>query len=340
MRILMLIAMITKVTSKTIICDGIIFNDVYYKQEVLFTDIGKPINLFIHKFSGVIFFSHTITNGTSIDFAIRSCHIDSRVCNEVKGLPSGYAIGYDAQFDEIFMGGSDGIYQYNFITKTATPFGAEDKNIWALYVNKNFYYIQYPSQKLYVLQEDGFFKVAEATKIEVEQFFISRDKSVYYSNKTALYKVELRSRKIIVLNDDIVVRQIAEDKYGDVYFCASNGIYVEDKPYRRIKCLAKIDDLYGLTFDELDRVIYSDATSIYRLDKSNYSKLCYEAIRGKIVQPQEPVTTVPLRGNDLNVRPRDSIDSALIAKIRNNAYRRINNRRSNLDRERIAQFVH
>ncbi|XP_060806862.1 ommochrome-binding protein-like, partial [Amyelois transitella] len=283
--------------AKTIVCDGLVFNDVYFDKEVLFENINKPYNLVTHKFSGLIFFSHTIKNRTSIDFGIKVCHIKNKICNDVDGLPGGYAISYDASNDDMYLGGHDGIYVYNFLKKEATYFDEKGKSIWALFVRKNFYYIQYPSQKLYVYQNDAYVIVAEARNIEVDNFFIAKDDSVYYANKTALYKVEKNSRRIIVLDDDIIVRAIAEDSYGDIYFCGINGIYIEDKPYHRVKHIADIDQAYGLTFDENDRVIYSDATSIYRLQtsKSSIRDACYESITGKRPGISEIVTTPPLR---------------------------------------------
>lgn len=197
---------------------------------------------------------------------------------DIGGVPGGYALAYDLGNDDIYFGGHDGIYKYNFMTKAAEFFAEQGKSVWGIFVKNHFYYIEYPSQKLYVYQDDSFVKVAEAENIEVDHFFISKQNDIYFANKTALYKIEKTTKDVLFLSDDIYVRQISEDAYGDVYFVANDGIYLEEKPYLRIRNIARIDNLFGLTFDGNDNAIYSDKKSINRLLTSKHSSLCYDAI--------------------------------------------------------------
>lgn len=264
--------------AEKIACDGLIFHHVYYDKEVLFTRIGKPYNLVYHKFSGILFFSHTVAETMHVDFAIRACHLDSKKCTDVKGIDGGYAIAYDIMNDDIYMGGHNGIYQYNFLTKQAEFFDAKGKSIWALFIRKNFYYIEYPGQKLYVYKETGFVEVAEAVGIEVDHFHVSRTNQIYFSNKTAVFKVISAGKNTEVLSDEVIVKQIAEDHYGEIYFACLDGIYVEDKLDVGVTKVITIDQCFGLTFDNEDNVIYSDKNSINRLVPSHHSELCYNAI--------------------------------------------------------------
>ncbi|CAK1540917.1 unnamed protein product [Leptosia nina] len=264
------------VKKSTISCDGLVFQQVYYDRHLIMKDLGRPYNLMMHKYSGTLFFSETIRNNSDIDFEIKACDLNKKKpeCHVVKGVPGGYAIAYDAGNDDVYFGGHSGIYKYDFIKKEAQFFSEKGKSIWGLFVRRNFYYIEYPSQTLHVYHRDAFVKVAEAINIEVDIFFKSKMGEVYFSNKTALYKVEKLTRYPIVLSDSISVRQIADDTFGDVYICATDGVYLEEKPYLRVKKIADIQDAYGLTFDERDYVIYSDKTSVYKLLPSNKSKIC------------------------------------------------------------------
>ncbi|XP_063834447.1 ommochrome-binding protein-like [Ostrinia nubilalis] len=276
--VLLILTLFHGLQAEKVVCDGIIFNHVYFDRELLVNNLGRPYNLVMHKFSGLLFFSHTVQNGTHADFLITTCHIDKRTCSNVSGVPGGYAIAYDAGNDDIYLGGHDGIYKYNFLTKSADFFAEEGKSIWGLFVRRNFYYIEYPTQKLRVYQDDEFLPVAEAINIEVDHFFISKHMDIYFSNRTALYKVEKPKKEAIVLSDEVVIRQIVEDSYGDTYFCTSDGIYIEDKPYHRIKKVAHIVQAFGLTFDEHDQIVYSDRNAIYRLKPSKVGPLCYEVL--------------------------------------------------------------
>ncbi|RVE53767.1 hypothetical protein evm_001659 [Chilo suppressalis] len=274
----LLLSLLRYCGSEKVACDGIIFHQVYYDREMLFSNLGRPYNLIMHKFSGLLFFSHTVQNSTHVDFTITSCHIDKRECHDVTGLPGGYAIAYDPGNDDIYLGGHDGIYKYNFLTKGAEFFAEEGKSVWGIFVKRNFYYIQYPSQKLHVYQDDYFVPVVEASNIEIDHFFISKHMDIYFSNRTALYKVERPQKEATLLNDETVIRQIVEDGYGDIYFCASDGIYLEDKPYSRTKQVAQINQAFGMTFDEHDNIIYSDQDAIYRLLPSKSNNICYQAL--------------------------------------------------------------
>lgn len=263
-----------------IACNGLIFDHVYFDREVLVENFSRPYNLVVHKYSGMLFFSHTVKNGSTVDFEIMVCDLKNKpvVCKELEGVPGGYAIAYDPGNDDIYFGGHDGLYKYSFLTKSADFFAEEGISIWGIFIRNNFYYIEYPTQKLHVYVDDKFVAVAEAVNIEVDNFFVSKQKDIYFSNKTALYKVERVSRSTIMLDDTISVRQIVEDEYGDTYICGNDGIYVEEKPYNRVKKVADLDNAFGMAFDEYDRVMYSDKTAIYRLLKSDKSRICYEML--------------------------------------------------------------
>lgn len=264
--------------TEQISCDGIIFQDVYYDTEVLLRNLGRPYNLVLHKYTGRLFFSHTIRRKGEVDFEIMSCYVDTKQCSPVVGVPGGYAIGYDAENDDLFFGGHDGIYKYAFPTSKAEFFAEDGKSIWAIFVRRNFFYIEYPSQRLYVYKTYKFEPVFKAVGIEVYKFFITKNLEIYFVNKTALYKVDKSNEEPIMLDDEIIVRQIVEDNYGDVYFCGSDGIYLEEKPYRRTKRVAFIDQGFGMAFDEHERLIYSDKKNIYRLNPSSDAEYCYNKL--------------------------------------------------------------
>lgn len=257
-------------------CSGLMFDHVYYDKEILLQGLGRPHNLVLHKFSNTLFFSHTIHNGADVDFEIICYDMKKKEYHRVQNIPGGYAIAYDQGNDDIYFGGHDGIYKYNFLTKSAEFFSEKGKSIWGLFIRKNFYYIEYPIQKLYVYVDENFVRVAEAVNIEVDNFFVSQPNDIYFANKTALYKIERDTKRIIILSDNLTIRQIVEDTFGDIYFCG-NGIYVENKPFDNVKRVAQVD-AFGMIFDGNEDVIYSDGNAIYRLVPSNSSAMCSESL--------------------------------------------------------------
>ncbi|CAB3232506.1 unnamed protein product [Arctia plantaginis] len=274
-----------KGTKSMVKCDGQIFRQTYFDKYTLFEGLGKPYNLMMHKYTGNLFFSHTIQNGTKIDFGIMSCHVETRNCINIDGVPGGHAIAYDRGNKAVYFGGHNGIYNYNVRKNKLKFFGAKGRSIWGLFIRRNFYYIEYPSQQLYIYNAGKFKQVKEAIGIEIDNFFVTRRFEIYYTNKTGVYKLEKPSKPPKVLSKKIIVSQITQDIYGDLYFCANDGIYIEDRRSEMIMKVADIHQPYGITFvrivtnrGETNQLIYSDATSIYILLPSEHKDMCYKAI--------------------------------------------------------------
>lgn len=255
-------------------CDGLIYDDVYNEREVIKTGLGKPINLVLHKDSDLLFFSHTTTNKNRTDFVAMTCHIIKKECVEITGMDGGFAVAYDQGNDDIYLGGESGIYRYNFLSQSADFFSEAGTSIWSIFIGKKFYYIEYPSQRLYVYYNDEFTPVEAAKDIQIDNFFVSKANNVYYSNKTAMFKIEQFSRESILLDARITVRQISEDNLGDIYICAKDGIYSETRLFDGLKKLADIENAYGLSFDENNNAIYSDENGIYKLTPNDDNYMC------------------------------------------------------------------
>ncbi|XP_041985451.1 ommochrome-binding protein-like [Aricia agestis] len=233
-----------------------------YESRIILDNYRKPNNLVYHKYTDTLFFSHTMKSGD--DFEIIAYDMQKNA-TAVLEVPGGYAIAYDKGNDDIYFGGHDGIYKYNYMLEQAEFFGEDKKSIWGMCIGTNFYYIQYPKQQLYVYRDDKFVPVAEAIGIEVDNFLVSKRSDIYYSNKTATFKVDAKTRDTVILSDEVKVRQIADDNNGDVYFCGTGGIYTEYKPNYNFNKIVDIEDVFGLTFDDNNNIIYSDDKAIYRL---------------------------------------------------------------------------
>jgi hypothetical protein len=59
--VLVLLLFIRGLHAAKVVCNGLIFHHVYYDREMLFSGLGRPYNLIMHKFSGLLYFSHTVS---------------------------------------------------------------------------------------------------------------------------------------------------------------------------------------------------------------------------------------------------------------------------------------
>lgn len=110
---------------------------------------------------------------------------------------------------------------------------------------------------------------------------------------------------VIALDKIIDVKQITQDMNGNVYFCTTDGIYMEDRPFARVRKVASIKIATGMTFiNTIERnaqsfqLIYSSKNKIYKLIPSRYSNLCLEAL---VDLSQDPGRSGDSQGVTVNV---------------------------------------
>lgn len=261
---------------KTNKCDEVTSFETYKNKEVLFTNLRQPSNLVFHE-SKKIFFRQTVIHGQYYkDFKITVCDMIKKKCSDIENIKGGYAIGLDLTTHEIFLGGYNGIYKYNFETKLPEYFSEKDRSVRDLFIRNNFYYIRYPSNRLYVYRKNQFIKVKEGKNFEIEHFYQSKHKNIYYSNKTGLFLVEAKGKESYSIKNRITVKQITEDIYGTIYFLANDGIYVEINEYWDLKNVYNRTGLYGLAFDKSGHPIIADKSTIFRLP-GKVRKPCFNA---------------------------------------------------------------
>lgn len=250
-------------------CNRIQIGEQWYERHVIWSHIGRPYNLNLHKGTNALFFSYSLTELYSdVEFELGYINIDTLETNVIAGIKGGCGVAIDQDNDVVFLGGSDGIYKYNMLTKIADLYKEEGKNIWSLFYRKNLFYISYPNQRLHIEIDGIFLRVKEFEDFEVDNFFATSNNAIYFANKTAFYKINNLDLKAEMVNELITVRQITEDNDENMYLATNMGIYaISDMfPMRRI---VDMRNLYGLAFDRQNRMIYSDDASIILLKPSN-----------------------------------------------------------------------
>lgn len=203
----------------------------------------------------------------------------------MKEVAGGVAIGYDRDHHDVYFGGRNGIYKYDRTTQTAHYFTARGRQILHLFIKQHLYYIENPSKKLLVYKQSRFLPVEQFKNIQMDKIFISKHNSVYFSNKTALYKCGKINKTANAIHNSVSIKQIVQNHNSNrVYFAVSDGIYkVHDAPTHqaRFKKTANIQQVFGMTFRnttqsiyEPIQIIYSNSNAIYILTPSRNSDVC------------------------------------------------------------------
>ncbi|XP_075986621.1 ommochrome-binding protein-like [Anticarsia gemmatalis] len=246
-------------------CNRLKIGDNWYDKELLWSNLGKPCNLNVHKASNILFFSYSLPESYSdIDFQLGHYNLDTKEFQTIAGIRGGCSVAIDQINDDIFLGGSDGIYKYNMMTRLADLYREKGKNIWSLFFRKNLFYISYPDQKLHIEYDGKFAKVKEFENIEIDHFHVTGSNIIYYANKTGLFKYDNDRMESETVSELLVVRQITEDNEGDTYICTNVGVFADGK-YEGFKKILDMKNIYGITFDRDNNMIYSDERNIVKL---------------------------------------------------------------------------
>ncbi|XP_072932611.1 ommochrome-binding protein-like [Epargyreus clarus] len=255
-------------TEKT--CDRIQIDNQWYHKQILWMDNGRPYHLNVHKQTNTLFFSYSVpATYSDIDFQLVTLNLETKEYLNIAGIRGGCATAVDQGNDEVYLGGSDGIYKYNMATKLADYYKEKDKNIWSLFYRRNLFYVSYPDQKLYMEVDGKFALVKEFQNFEVDQFFTTNDGEIYYGNNTGLYRYNKNKLRSEVINDLITIRQITEDNNGTIYTCTNFGVFtIRNGIYKKVLDMRNV---YGLSFDRDNNFILSDDRRVMKLLKSNVS---------------------------------------------------------------------
>lgn len=257
-------ARILSVPNKT--CDRIKIHDRWYDREVLWANTGRPFNLYVHKTTNTVFFSYTRPETYSdVDFQLAFIDLHTKEFQNIAGIRGGCSVAIDQSNDDIYLGGSDGIYKFNIMTKLADFYKEAGKNIWGLFFRRNLFYISYPDQRLHIEIDGKFALVKEFEGFEVDHFHVTGEsETIYFANKTGFYRYDNDKLQVNVINDAMTVRQIAEDNDGDLYACTSLGVFIDLKR-DGFKKVLDFKNIHSLTFDRDNNVIVSDEKRVVKL---------------------------------------------------------------------------
>ncbi|CAG4980410.1 unnamed protein product [Colias eurytheme] len=255
-------------------CDGVTINDLYHEKEVLKTDIDRPYLMTVDYSTNTLYFSYSINKEDDV-FKTAFINLNTKEFGEVAGVYNGFAQTVDQKNHEVYIGGSEGIYKYNHMSKKAEFVGEADANIWTLYFKDILYYSDFPRQFLYTLIDGTSTRFKDLEDTKVDHFVIDNEDILFYTNATGLYGQKKGTKDAVLYKEtqSDSVRGLTTDINGNAYVCMMDGIYKVNKEVVSLDKVLTVDDAFGLAFDNENHMIYSDATSLVRL-KPNKNNNC------------------------------------------------------------------
>ncbi|KAF9796797.1 hypothetical protein SFRURICE_020484 [Spodoptera frugiperda] len=265
------------VIDKVINC--IVIGNVNYEREILLNNVESPYQLVIDHDTNTLFFSYTARS----DEVFKSAFINLKT-NEfsvIPGIHGGFANAVNYHAHVVYLGGQDGIYQFDYNAKNATKLKITQDNIWQMFYKNGLYFTTYPEEKAYVYKGDELEEVAEVKDHRVMVIGVDNDGNLVYTNSSGIFFTDKETKQTTALSFH-VANAITNDLVGNLYISTANGIYSVNATSKSLHELVKIDNIYGVAMENNENIIYSSENSIIRLKPSN--KMCIdEKLYGKNV---------------------------------------------------------
>lgn len=229
--------------------------------------INRPYQLAMYSHAHKIYFSYNIGEDTQDTFGIAFVKINDTMPTEISGVKNGFAVAVDEHNKTAYFGGSEGIYADHVEVTNGLKHIVKNRDIWDLQVfNHHLYFIQYPSQRLH--KYDTVKKnvsLQQHIQEKIYQFAIDGDGDTFITTRDGLFEVKKGMNHRIPYEGPKVFRAIEVNHKGVAHFCAQSAIYVAHKANHTLVEIASIKNIFGLTFDSEDNIIYSNPHEIVKL---------------------------------------------------------------------------
>uniref|UniRef100_A0A2A4K3H5 Ommochrome-binding protein-like n=1 Tax=Heliothis virescens TaxID=7102 RepID=A0A2A4K3H5_HELVI len=249
------------------VCEGVHVHGKLHKRHVIMNGINRPYQLAMYNHEHKIYFSYNVGEDTQDTFGIAYVKINDTMPTEIKGIKNGFAVAVDEHNKIVYFGGSDGIYSHNLTHPEGLKHLVKDRDIWDMqYLDHHLYFIQYPSQRLHKYDaKEHNVSLQEHIKGKIYQFVIDGDGDTFITTRDGLFEIKKGANHRIPYEGPKVFRAIEVNHNGVAHFCAKSAIYVAHKANHTLIEIASIKNIFGITFDSEDHIIYSNPHEIVKL---------------------------------------------------------------------------
>lgn len=238
-----------------------------YKKNVILADVNIPYKFSIDRNRNTLFFCINADEFSDQSFQTVVLNIDTGLTSIVPRLRNGFASAVDQATGNVYLGGSDGIYKYNYSSKDIEkPALVNKTDIFDMYFKDYLYFVDTAKQNLYVYKDNTKCLVPETKENVIQHFVFDANSDLYFVNPSGLFLLQKGCKSpTLVHGNDLSIRGATTDKFGTPYFVAHNGIYSIDKENKQLVLRLSVTNGYGLAFDKNNNILYSDERTVTML---------------------------------------------------------------------------
>lgn len=245
-------------------CEGFYVSGKFHKKHIIANGLNRPYQLSIYNNHHTIYFSYNVGRDDEDKFEIGYLKKNQKEPTPIPEVKNGFATTIDHHHGISYLGGSEGIYAHEYTNPDEIKHVLKEHNIWDMFYKEHLYFIVYPSQRLHKKHENGS-ELVEHINEKIYQFAIDGDEDIFITTANGVFQIKNGTKERISFTGPNIFRAIEVDHQGVAHFCGQNGIYVANKDNNALEEIAHIKNIFGLTFDEEDHIIYSDPHEIVKL---------------------------------------------------------------------------
>lgn len=242
-------------------CEGVHVNGKFHKKHNVANGLNRPYQLSIYNHHHIIYFSYNVGSDNEDKFEVGYLKKNQKIPTQITAVKNGFATVIDHHHGIAYLGGSEGIYAHEFTNPDEIKHVLKDHNIWDMFYKEHLYFIVYPTQRLHRKHENGS-ELVEHIYEKIYQFAIDGDDDIFITTADGVLQIKNGTKERIPFSGPKIFRAIEVDHQGIAHFCGQSAIYVANKDNNALEEIAHIKNIFGLTFDEEDHIIYSDPHEI------------------------------------------------------------------------------
>lgn len=246
-------------------CAGVNVNGRFHRKEILTNGINRPYQLALYHHKNILYFSYNVGDDKADNFEIGHINLkQNQKIPTIIPIKNGFATALDEHNKLLYLGGSEGIFAGNLNESAVLEHVLKGHNIWDMFFKDHLYFIEYPSQRLHKKTHNSS-ELVEHIDEKIFQFVIDGDDDVFITTKDGLREIKNGTKERVSYDGPDAFRAVEVDRKGVVHFCANSAIYVANKSNHTLEEIAHVKNIFGITFDKDNNIIYSDPHEIVKL---------------------------------------------------------------------------
>lgn len=229
--------------------------------ETLAINFTMPYQLAVDPNTNTLFFSYSLQNSEE-SFKIVYLDLNNQKRGEVTGISGGFAQTVDVKNRVVYLGGSDGIYQFDYETKSANRLNITKNSIWQMFFKEYLYYTISLNEEAYVYKDGVAAKVKQLENTRASLIAVDNNHNIYFANSSGLYVND--NDNAIKHIGDYIINGFTSDINGNIFFSTLDKIYSIISG-TSVKQIIELNDIHGLAIDAKGNYIYSTYNTVKRL---------------------------------------------------------------------------